>query len=442
MYLGHKRKLSNDNINDSNNQNGSQSPSGSGSSEIEDINAPLVLQVSYINYSKYTLSLDLNTPDIEAKRKQFKIPSVRQPQPQEKGIKENYTFNYISPKFETLCLQEISMTSLLHLYPNRKINIVLDLDQTIIHSKPIELFNSKSKQLLTNESHTIKGIINETKFALYFNFRPFFKEFISLLKPFASFYIFTLSHQNYARLVVDIIRNTTGIELSEERVISMKTQEEAMHFQKSLSHYRDINPTNTLIVDDSAVKWDRLNIPNLLLSKRYMSFFDEDGLGYHYVIEDKPPQENICFFDDQECRLPIFLENELSKRFQLKYLAIFIEQTFKLSLIRNEEIVFCYQKLRKRILNKRSINFTYLGLATEIGFLKGIVKYLGGKVTLDKGATTHFVISQSNIQIFKDNCLSELKNRKYYCVNVKWLFYSYFFLTKMNEQHEDFMVQL
>lgn len=405
--------------------------------EIEDINKNIFPTIHFLEYTAEHLNITVTDSVKYLNNKEFVLPNTE-------IIKENFNYNFISPKFEQICLDSISLDELIKLFPYKKINIVLDIDQTLIYSKDLPRFNDSTKHLITDDSHQIQVNVLNRNYDLVFNLREYLKEFLFRLKKISKFYICTLSHENYARKIIQILKNHTNIEIPEENVVAVGAATNNAAFTKSLSLFKNLsNPKNTIIVDDSAIVWKNDDLQNLLLSKKFYAFNDLEFYAFQYIGDNNKRLDRDCYFEDDENKIPIYVENETSKNLQLKYLINFIENAFKLSLIRNEEIFFSMQKLKKRVLYKTKINFSYFIYAKDIEFLKEIVKYLGGDVTSDKTATTHFIVSIENVKLFikpQNNNYSDNGINTYYCVNLRWLFHCYFFLNKMDENLEEYKV--
>lgn len=54
--------------------------------------------------------------------------------------------------------------------------------------------------------------------------------------------------------------------------------------------------------------------------------------------------------------------------------------------------------------------------------------------------TTHFIVTENKVKEFKENKNVTQLKKKYYAVNVRWLFHCYFFFKKVDERDKDYRV--
>ena len=236
--------------------------------EIEDINKNIFPTIHFLEYTAEHLNITVTDSVKYLNNKEFVLPNTE-------IIKENFNYNFISPKFEQICLDSVSLDELIKLFPYKKINIVLDIDQTLIYSKDLPRFNDSTKHLITDDSHQIQVNVSNRNYDLVFNLREYLKEFLFRLKKISKFYICTLSHENYARKIIQILKNHTNIEIPEENVVAVGAATNNAAFTKSLSLFKNLsNPKNTIIVDDSAIVWKNDDLQNLILSKKFYAFND------------------------------------------------------------------------------------------------------------------------------------------------------------------------
>jgi hypothetical protein len=63
----------------------------------------------------------------------------------------------------------------------------------------------------------------------------------------------------------------------------------------------------------------------------------------------------------------------------------------------------------------------------------------GGSITEDNQNTTHFVINNKGAQILENEYKEfNLRLKSQYKVNIKYIFHSYFYLTRMPETEEEY----
>ena len=406
--------------------------------EFIDINETKIPSIPFISFTDFNFDFQPSSKIIVAKKK------PQTPKPSQQLItNENAMIKHISPRIDIHSLDEIPVNSLIKKYPQKKLNVVLDIDQTLIYSKDLEKFNDVTRQFITNDSHQIKVTVHSKKYEFVLNLRNHLKIFLESISKFATFYICTLSHEIYAKEIINILRQIADIEIRDENIVAVGAASNYKSFSKSISLFKNItNINNTIILDDTASVWVDSDLPNLILSKKYFSFKDVDIIPFQYIGTNNILLSRGCFYEDEKNTLPIYVENEYSSKMQLKYIESFIERAFKLSLIRNEEVLDSMRLLRRKVLMKCNINLDYYSYSKEMNLVKELIKYLGGNDNGDNSSITHFIVSSENkklTQYFnRNNNIRLFGNKIAYYVNIKWLFHCYFYLQRMDESADEY----
>ena len=312
-------------------------------------------------------------------------------------------------------------------YYKRKINIILDIDQTLIFSKDEILFDPKIKNELTKDSNPII-VPNESQknnpFRLIFDYRPKLKEFLIGLSKFCNFYVCTLAKENYAKMITYRIKKDIGIEIPDENIVATVNI-------KGFELFNGIETKNTIIFDDNANVWIK-ELKHLIVSKKFVSFLEKD-YKFDFVVEDY----KIINYNSR----PDFLftnETKSNNKFQLDYVLNFIEMAYKFSIIFQNDIVNSIGYMRKRIFNKVKLNIQYYSQNENYILINGIVKFLGGIMETDINQSTHFLLSeQNNLKKERLNL-----NNEVYFVNEQWIFDSYLFLQKMDENEREYKMKI
>ena len=337
----------------------------------------------------------------------------------------------IDNKFKYYCINTIPLEIMMKKIKNKKINIILDIDQTLIFSKEEYLFNPNLKEEQTKNSFFItvpNEISKENPFKLIFDLRPKLKEFLIGLSKFCNIYICTLAKENYAKMVLNIIKFETGIEIPMTNIVATKEI-------KSFKLFEGIEKNNTIIFDDTLIVWIN-ELEHLILSKKFVSFQEFD-YKFDFLLDENQIETNKIFIRNfQGLNLPVTNENKFSDKLQLEYILHFIELSYKFSLILNRNIVDSIRIMRKKILNKVCLNIQFYIQNEKYGLIKGIVKFLGGTIETDFSKTTHFLISENNT-LTKDKF--GIYN-KCYLINESWLIDSYLLLCKMDENEPQYKI--
>ena len=333
----------------------------------------------------------------------------------------------IDNKFKYFCIKEMPLEVLMRKYNKKKINIILDIDQTLIFSKNEMHIDPKMKNELIKDSNPII-VPNETQkdnpYRLLFDYRPKLKEFLEGLSKFCNFYVCTLAKENYAKMIIYRIKNEFGIEIPDENIVATINV-------KGFELFNGIEVNNTIIFDDTANVWIK-ELRHLIISKKFVSFLDKD-CKFDFIVDDYKlinyNATNDFIFTN---------ETKNNDKFQLDYVLNFIEMAYKFSIIFQEDIVNSIGYMRKTIFDKVKLNIQYYNQNQNYSLINGIVKFLGGTMETDINKTTHFLLSEQNILKKEKFNL----NKEIYFVNEQWLFDSYLLLKKMDEKEPQYRMKI
>ena len=333
----------------------------------------------------------------------------------------------IDNKFKYFCIKEMPLEVIMRKYNKKKINIILDIDQTLIFSKDEMHIDPKMKNELIKDSNPII-VPNETQkdnpYRLLFDYRPKLKEFLEGLSKFCNFYVCTLAKENYAKMIIYRIKNEFGIEIPDENIVATINV-------KGFELFNGIEVNNTIIFDDTANVWIK-ELRHLIISKKFVSFLDKD-CKFDFIVDDYKlinyNATNDFIFTN---------ETKNNDKFQLDYVLNFIEMAYKFSIIFQEDIVNSIGYMRKTIFDKVKLNIQYYNQNQNYSLINGIVKFLGGTMETDINKTTHFLLSEQNILKKEKFNL----NKEIYFVNEQWLFDSYLLLKKMDEKEPQYRMKI
>jgi hypothetical protein len=172
-------------------------------------------------------------------------------------------------------------------YSNNKLNIVLDLDNTIIYTK---IFNSndilkiKYYFLFKNENLLGKFEIEQKTYLVYI--RPYFTYFLNTIKMYFNLYVYTNSQEIYCKNIINLLRekylyfeikkiicrndNTSLI----KRLSLICENHDDLHFLNAITNYHDF-VKETIIIDDNIDVWkfDKNNVINVKKYDESVNFF-------------------------------------------------------------------------------------------------------------------------------------------------------------------------
>lgn len=186
------------------------------------------------------------------------------------GLIKSHTINNIDKLYENI---------------DNKLNIVLDLDNTIIYSKIMDsndIIKIKYFELFKNENLLGKFNINKKTYLIYI--RPYFSYFLNTIKMYFNLYIYTNSQDIYCYHIIDLLKkkyqnfeikkvlckNTTGSLIKQLSIIC--DNQDDLHFLNNVPVYSEFIK-KTIIIDDDINVW-KFDLDNLIDIKP----FDENNL--------------------------------------------------------------------------------------------------------------------------------------------------------------------
>ena len=366
-----------------------------------------------------------------------------------------------------------------------KINIILDLDNTLIHTfipSPEETNFVFNKLLNLNKEKNIFKIdlINNNKnFVVYFILRKGIKKFFNKLKYFCNFYINSSGRIEYVKAIAKKIEKECNIKIT--KIIAR--EDEKANIFKNFNEF-EIDYSNSIIIDDKIDVWNKykvkilkkypssfilvskiffnqgfMNLSNEIQKKKYKDLNSNINFDFNIIDEKNWMNTKILKYKYEfsdlnkiltiENYLTCNLENESNN--QLEFYANFIKKIFSL---RNFFFNYCLNNkynssiisyklinlLRINIFYNKIFNIDYVDDEKKI-IIKNIIFTLGGKVfepddiyDLDI-KPTHYIISDSNTKI--NNQIKKNKSL-YYLINENYIFDSYYLLSELDEKDEKY----
>lgn len=314
----------------------------------------------------------------------------------------------------------------------KKIDLILDLDQTLIFSKE----NTKNeKDDPENSVYNISIDLSSNKKKNYqVQFRKGFKEFMEQILQISNIYINTHASKKYANQIITLIKNKYNYDICIDNVTSSNTTNLNL---KTINE--NIKNDNFLIVDDSIISWEDIYFDNIIPSMKFQGFFYKNQNNviiekiYHYYFYTRKLYEYDEFKRDciDKKKIPYAAETDVSGKSQLHYIGDLINKSYLLSLIKKIPINFAMKYIKQNVLKNCYI---FLCFTDDFCFFKEMVFTLGGAVTFDCQIATHFIY-------WKEKNISFPKERKqsFSEVNLKWLFHCYFYFSKMDEKKEEYI---
>ena len=328
----------------------------------------------------------------------------------------------------------------------KKLNLVIDLDKTLIYVTQIE----KGEKFKEKKGVINCEFLNEN---LSCSFRKSSEKFFSLLKNIYKFYIYTTSTKEYAKNFSNIIEKRYEIKF--ENILS-KLSINIKGMKKRLSNIQ-LSKNNSIIFDDKIDVWED-DFENVIVSKRFLDDFmvkgkkfsdDFEGICYNKIKNFSQYKSNISYNENcckisNENNIPLNVELNNEKQFnQLDYLIPFYQLIFVLYNIFNINVVDSIKLIRCTIFYKCLFDISNSDLS-EKNHLNNMIYTLGGEIC-DYNSTsnaTHIVINKKKIINQKKSIddLYKKYNDKAKFVNIKYIFDSFFFYNKMDENDPEYKI--
>ena len=351
--------------------------------------------------------------------------------------------NHISKKYtinNSICEDNINeKIDNIILENKNKINIILDIDQTLVYS--IGIKNEKDKILLLNnniysDNHFIEFYLENKKYIYYVQVRNGLKEFISKLSPYCNFYVNTMANPIYIKAVLTLLNQKYNLNLNNNNGVNnvfITNQNEKKTLPPEIT-----KNGNFLILDDNICAWDKTYLTNIIPVRKFYGLFNNinninsDELSYDTIYQYYFYTNKIYCFNEQKrefydinSKLPFCSEATWSDNIQLNYLSKLIIKIYLLNNLLNIPINFSFFNIINNILNDCKIYYD----GEDISFIQDLIILLGGTLVLNINDATHVLIKENN-----DNFVNKLKNNNYKLMNIKWLFDCYFLFIKNNEE--------
>ena len=360
--------------------------------------------------------------------------------------------------------------------PNKKFEIVFDLDNTCMYSY---LGDKGGKE----EALLIRGRYPEKDIKIFqfehlgkviiscLLIRKGLKEFVEYVKDLCNFHISTLSVQNYGREAAALLEKSLGIKFMK---FSARTNE-----NKNKKYVHELDHTftneNTIIFDDTVTVWEKDSF-NVIVSKK---FYDKELIrndrndgGLRRFLNTYQPysfnkirdgknqswknqtiiNKNSCPFyqykgdDTPKYNESYFGEYLTSPKLQFIYMKNVIKVLYVLVFHNDVGISEAIKLIRMNALFGKSFYLKFL-TDEQKTILKEIVNVCGGEIYVPETAEDcidyrskkiFLVASKSLYQADKEKIKYELKTHpNFVLINERFILDSYYFMTDLGENYTD-----
>lgn len=338
---------------------------------------------------------------------------------------------------------------------NYRMNIVLDLDNTLLFSQLV--FNNV--EINEEDVYTYCMIDRRSsEFNGKFVYRPGLKEFFEATKGFADYYVYSLGIENYVKCLVEELEKKFKIHIKK-----MIWRNDALGNYKCLE-YLGIDVKKTIIIDDQNGPWrmpygtnSNFNHSHRILnSYRYLNAFYLNHNISRFTLQDFGPlcytnlTNSLFTLESQTCvcrplptdnmNIPFYIEHEFSPKHQFDYFGNVFKKIYKCAVIGR------FQPLLSLALTRYC---TLINCVFCLGFclnnykeIRDMIISCGGEIStnMSEPNITHFVVDKSGYGVFKSEDRKKnnaILNTKF-VVNPKFVFDSFYLVTKVNEKDPEY----
>lgn len=349
------------------------------------------------------------------------------------NIKKKYKFENVNGLNEDENELENKINIILSQNKSDKLNIILDVDQTLIYSKEV---NEKKMLLYSNNNlvdcHFIEFSFNNKKHFYFIQVRKGIKNFITKLSPYCNFFINSMANPLYIKEILNLLSTKYNLRLTNNGFNNVFITHQ--NSKKTLPPEITKNG-NFLILDDNVCAWDESYFSNIIsVRKFYGSYnsinsneFTYDAIYQYFFFTNKI----YCFnelkrqFYNNENKLPFCSEASWSEMNQFDYITDLIIKSYLLNKIINLKISFCYFSILQNILKECKIFYD----GDDRPFFQELIMLLGGDYVVDIKEATHILIKNIN-----NKSINEYKDKNYNFIDIEWLFECYFCFIKCDEE--------
>lgn len=205
------------------------------------------------------------------------------------------------------------LTSDILKYKNKFLNIVIDLDHTIIYTKVFdssEIFKIKIIKYLYSDYYLGKFVINSKTYLIFI--RPYFNYFINTVSMYFNIYIYTNSHKTYCLNIINLIKNKYN-NFNIVKIIYRENNNSLIKYLRILCeniddyHFvNDISYDNfikkTIIIDDSTDVW-LFDKKNLIDIKKFIvgedNYTANIDLNDNFVLDKNIHNNSLIYLNDE-----------------------------------------------------------------------------------------------------------------------------------------------
>ena len=325
-----------------------------------------------------------------------------------------------------------------------KINLVLDIDETLVFSKiDKELkkddanINDVYEDSPKDDVYYIRLESIDKVFIYKIQVRKNMADFFKSLTPYCNFYINSMACPLYVNKIVTILYKNYGLVLSnvnEKNIICTSP------LQKKRLPEEITKNNNFLILDDNICAWEVAYIPSIIPVQKFRGLLESNeilnNIFYQYYLFTNKIYSYNEFkrpFLDIENKIPYCAEVTTNEKSQLYYISEIIKKSVLLSKLIDFPIRHALHLIQNTILKDCYIYYD----GYDKDYIYEIINLLGGSIVKNIQDATHIIYNKNIV-----NCnIDENVYKKKYVLDIKWIFDCFFYYTRCNEYSCDYKLQ-
>lgn len=325
------------------------------------------------------------------------------------------------------------------LLSKKKLHLVLDLDNTLLHSKSLMNLTSEEKTLksrsifvptLSNMIHTTNSTaatdgLFELEIGYLVKLRPFVKMFLKEASSMFEIWVCTKGTQDYAEQVMKILDNGKGY-LSKSRLLA---REVLGGGRKSLDLVM-ARESCTVIIDDSKSVWDADNVVNLIEIGAYIYFANNNN------NKGNNKNNELSYFEKKgdEGEFNGGLASVLRVLKQIHWLVFNKGDKDDITGFKDggtRDVRVLLKEIRGEILKGCNIHFSRDEGADRLSMAWRMAEEMGSGCSNVLDSSITHVVSFTDAQ--RESCL-RAKKEKRHVVHPNWVYAAYFLWRKQPEE--------
>lgn len=337
-------------------------------------------------------------------------------------------------------VQEDTDLKIKRLLETKRLILILDLDQTILHT--VKLFDSCNLEQNIDPDEPdvyLYSLSQNSKFMV--KFRPGLRQFLLRVNEMFQIYIYTMANMEYAEKIVWLINKFILVDIDPKikrqiigtRIISRDHTEDLFKRTKDIKNVIS-DPNIVVILDDSEEVWHQ-HSKNLINLEKFTFWKCQPDLNISYHVKTKTEETQIDLYKS-DVTTPQFETFEILKPFNIPYdksqnndqtlnsvlevLENLYKNYFELNLSSKfRSIIEILPRIKKSVLSGRNLCFSGIFPKNhDLTKTLQLISSFGATFTEDliPNFTTHFICSKLKTEKYK----KAINEKGVYIVQISW----------------------